>query len=105
MTTEPRFEYDEFWGPRGMGCSWCHDGAPVVFGMAWKGPRHRGALCPACLERCLGWPWDRIEGWLVAQRTAFMRREARAAAIRAARRGYYGLVRGYSLEYGVELLR
>ena len=91
----------ELWPPKGLGCSWCHVGAPVLTGLSWG-----GGLCAHCLERCLGWPWERVADWLISQRLIEARVLERAAAIAAWKRGGdASLADAYEEKYGVMLIQ
>lgn len=92
----------EFWPSPGLGCSWCHDGIPIVFELSFG-----GALCPECLMRCLGCTWQVLEAWLVRMRTVHIRNTERAAVWASYHRGDFDAQRlntEYSEKYGVDLL-
>ena len=90
----------EVYGPRGLGCSLCHENEPIIWGLAF------GALCDVCLERCLpGWSFDRIVAWLGRQRVVLLRMAERAEALQAWRkRRDKGPALKYQQKYGVWLL-
>lgn len=87
----------EFWPPEGLGCSLCHVGAPIIWGLAF------GALCDRCLERCLpGWDFERIVPWLGAQKTALLRKAERAEVFKS--NSPVDAALAYERKYGVWLL-
>lgn len=67
----------EFFGPEGMGCARCTEGAPAVWGLKC------GALCWGCLAGCFhGWGEERLITWLGRQREVAIRQEERKAVFR-----------------------
>ena len=55
----------------GHGCRWCEEGVPVA-----------ERICESCWGLRFGWPWGAIQKWLGRQADAFVKNNARKAALR-----------------------
>ena len=88
----------EFWGPKGLGCSRCHDYPPLI-----RLPF--GGLCERCLlQTFVGFTIDRLIEWLGRQRGVYVRQGKRRSAIDAWKRGDDRLRTEYQQEYGVDVI-
>ena len=91
----------EFWGPKGLGCVWCHEEPPIVSGL----PFATGALGWRCLQsRFEPWGEERVLTWLGRQRGVYLRQIEREAALAAYRKGDLTGIEGYHRKYGVDLV-